>query len=104
MVKTYQGPYTYRKDVVDNWNSDAIGVYYCGELSLDGKTLIVHYVGKGCGDGGVRCRLQDHLNEDYWPDVTHFGFALCDFEHEASSYELSEIKRLKPKYNKVGVY
>lgn len=102
MVKNYQGPYQYQKSIVDNWNSSAIGVYYCGEIASNGN-LIVHYVGKGCGDGGIKCRLQDHLNEDSWPDVTHFGFCLCDYGSDADTHEMAEIRRLQPKYNTVGV-
>ncbi len=103
MVKQYQGHYSYDKKVIDDWNSSAIGVYYLGTLAPNGN-LTVYYIGKGCGDGGIRSRLQDHLNEDYWPDVTHFGYCLCDFGSDADTHEMAEIRKFQPKYNKVGTY
>ena len=101
MVQKYNGHYEYSSKIVDGWDSSAIGVYYCGYVNSN-SVLVTHYVGKGTGDGGVRKRLQDHLREDYWPDVTHFGFKLCDSAREAEVHEADEIVRLQPKYNKIG--
>lgn len=102
MVHPFQGPFSYTKNVIDNWNSSAIGVYYCGYKTADGK-LIVLYIGKGCSNGGIKCRLQDHLRDDYWPEVTHFGYHLCDTSFEADKHEIAEIALYKPRYNTIGV-
>ena len=101
MVQEYKGPYQYSEKVVSDWNSTAIGVYYCGYIGSNGK-LTVLYVGKGVGDGGIRSRLLDHLRYDRWPDVTHFGYCICNTAKEAEDFEASEIKRLQPKYNTQG--
>lgn len=101
MIQEYKGPYQYSEKIVSDWNSTAIGVYYCGYVSSNGK-LTVLYVGKGVGDSGVRGRLLDHLQEDHWPDVTHFGYCICSTAKEAEDFEVSEIKRLQPKYNTQG--
>lgn len=100
MIQEYKGPYPYTEKVVGDWDSSAIGVYYCGYPS-NGK-LSVLYVGKSVGDGGIRGRLLDHLRDDYWPDVTHFGYRVCSTTKETEDFEASEIARLKPKYNKQG--
>ena len=98
MIYSFKGPYAYTDTVLEPWNSDAIGVYYCGFMTSDGKLSIL-YIGKGTGDGGMRKRLLDHLREDYWPDTTHFGFHQCDTIAESESHEIAEIKIYKPKYN-----
>jgi len=100
MIQEYKGPYQYSDKVVGDWDSDAIGVYYCGYLS--GGNLSVLYVGKSVGDGGIRGRLLDHLRDDYWPDVTHFGYRVCGTVRETEDFEAREIARLNPKYNKQG--
>ena len=100
MVQEYKGPYQYSDKIVGDWDSNAIGIYYCGYPS--NNTLSVLYVGKGVGDAGIRGRLLDHLRDDYWPDATHFGFCVCGTVKEAEDFEASEIKRLQPKYNKQG--
>lgn len=100
MVHAYQGDYSYNEDIVGNWNSTAIGVYYCGSLTTAG--LRPHYIGIGTGDAGIRGRLLDHLREDYWADVTHFGYHQCDTAEEAKGWEAQEILRYRPKYNKQG--
>ncbi len=101
MIYSFKHPYSYTSKVVEGWESNAIGVYYCGYLTTDGKLTIL-YIGKGTGEGGMRKRLLDHLNEDYWPDATHFGFHQCDTAREAEDHEAAEIKLYKPKYNKLG--
>lgn len=100
MIQTYKGHYPYNKKVVSNWNSTAIGVYYFGYLNTNG--LYVLYVGKATGDEGIRGRLLQHLREDEWPDVSHFGYCICSTSQEAEDFEASEIKRLKPKHNIQG--
>lgn len=101
MIHDFKGPYTYSETVVSDWNFDAIGVYYCGTRTTDGK-LTPLYIGKGTGEGGIRSRLLDHLSEDNWLDVTHFGYHICDTTAEAEDYEMEEIDKYKPKCNKVG--
>jgi len=101
MVQKYKGHYEYSPRVVDGWDSNAIGVYYCGEINANGN-LVPHYIGKGTGDGGIRRRLQDHLREDYWPNVTHFGFIVCDTIRESEIHEANEIAAHKPKHNEIG--
>lgn len=101
MIHEFKGNYTYSESVVKNWNSAAIGVYYCGFV-LENGNLKPLYIGKGTGEGGMRSRLLDHLSKDYWPDVTHFGYHECDTISEAESFELEEIERFKPKYNGQG--
>lgn len=100
MTHPYKGHYPYNNTVVGDWDSDATGVYYCGYILND--TLIVHYVGKAVAEGGIRNRLLQHLGEDKWPDVTHFGYCVCTTTNEAETLEAAEIKRLQPKYNKQG--
>lgn len=101
MIYKYEGQFSYSDDVVRNWNSNAIGVYYCGHITTTGG-LKPNYIGKGCGDGGMRSRLLNHLVEEYWPDVTHFGYHKCDTEKEALDFEAEEIEKYKPKYNLQG--
>ncbi|MCC6290861.1 hypothetical protein IT398_02250 [Candidatus Nomurabacteria bacterium] len=101
MVYPFKYPYHYTAKVVEGWDSSAIGVYYCGMLTTDGKLTIL-YIGKGTSDGGIRVRLLDHLRDDYWPDATHFGYHRCDTVAEAERHEAEEIKKYQPKYNKVG--
>ena len=101
MVQPYKGNYQYDKKVITEWDSSAIGVYYCGYVNSN-KTLDVLYVGKGVGDNGIRGRLLDHLRDDYWPDVTRFGYRICSTAKEAEDLEATEIKRLNPKYNQQG--
>jgi len=100
MIHSYKGPYSYTKKVVSNWNSTAIGVYYCGKLNCDNLESL--YIGKGTSESGIRARLLDHLAKDYWSDVTHFGYRICDTSTEAGELEAKEIARCKPKYNNQG--
>jgi len=97
MIQPYKGHYSYNKRVVSDWDSTAIGVYYCGYLSIN--NLYVLYVGKATSNEGIRGRLLQHLKENKWPDVSHFGYCVCSTSKEAEDFEASEIKRLKPKYN-----
>ena len=101
MIHEFNGPYTYSKKIIEEWNSNAIGVYYCG-LKSDNGGLKPLYIGKGTGEGGIRSRLLDHLSKNYWPDVTHFGYQICDTSDEAKNFEAEEIAKYKPKYNDQG--
>ena len=101
MIYPFKHPYSYSTNIVEGWNSNVIGVYYCGYTGNDGKFYIL-YIGKGTGSGGMRERLLCHLREDYWPDATHFGYHACDNVKEAEDYEMAEINLYKPRYNKIG--
>ena len=101
MIYPFNSPYQYTAYTVEGWNSAVIGVYYCGFLNSNNQ-LVPLYIGKGTGEGGIKSRLIDHLRDDYWPDVTHFGFHVCDYIHEADNYEATEILKYKPRYNKIG--
>jgi len=102
MVHNYRGNYIYSQKVISEWDSTAIGVYYCGAPNSPTSLKPVLYIGKGAGEGGMRARLLDHLENDNWSDVTHFGYRTCDTVKEAEDFEASEIKRCQPKYNQVG--
>jgi len=101
MVDKYQGHFQYNNGIISNWDSSVIGVYYCGYLDADNKLCIL-YIGKGVGDNGIRGRLLDHLREDHWPDVTHFGYHICSSADKAENWEAEEIQKYKPQYNKIG--
>ncbi len=101
MVHGFQGNYTYSEKVVGDWKSNAIGVYYCGYPTTEGKLRLL-YIGVGTSENGMRGRLLDHLREDYWPDATHFGYQQCDSAKEALDWESAEILKYKPKYNTQG--
>ena len=98
MVHPYEGHYTYNENVVKNWKSTAIGIYYCGFLTTENK-LHPLYIGIGTGDEGIKGRLLDHIRDDNWPDVTHFDYQICDTIKEAENWEIEEIQRYQPKYN-----
>lgn len=101
MIHPFQGPYSYDSQTVSNWQDPPIGVYYCGVLLSNG-VLAAYYVGQAVGEGGIRGRLLQHLNEPKWRDVTHFGFVACDNAFEAQRHEAQEILRCEPKYNVQG--
>ena len=101
MIYQFKGPYLFDNATISGWNSSAIGVYYCGAKTADGK-LAVSYIGKSVADGGMRGRLLQHLSERKWPDVTHFGYKQCDTAVETEHHELAEIAKYKPKYNIQG--
>lgn len=103
MIHQYQGNYLYNQPTIDGWNSNRIGVYYCGSILPNGNLLPL-YIGKGVGQDGIKGRLLQHLNQDVWPDVTHFGYSVCDTSKEAEDLESAEISRFKPKYNIHGKF
>lgn len=99
MIHPYQGHYNYNNATVGGWGSTATGVYYCGYIGQTDKKLYPLYIGKGTGEKGMRDRLLAHLREERWPDVTAFGFCMCDAAKEADEFEIQEIRRCRPKYN-----
>lgn len=101
MIHPYEGTYGYSDAVVRGWNSNAIGVYYCGYVTAD-NNLSVLYIGKGAGTGGMQERLLYHLQSENWPDVSCFGYCRCDTVSEAKNWETEEIARYRPKYNEQG--
>lgn len=101
MIESYKGNYPYNEKVIGDWNSTAIGVYYCGR-PVTNESLSVLYIGKATSIQGIRGRLLQHLGEDKWPDVSHFGYCVCSTSKEAEDFEASEIRRCKPKYNTQG--
>ncbi len=101
MIYNYQGHYLYNDEIIGNWNSRAIGVYFCGFLTAQNQLQPV-YIGVGTGNGGMRDRLLCHLRDDYWPEATHFGYHLCDNAEEALRWEAEQILAHQPKYNERG--
>ncbi len=101
MIYAYQGHFLYSQPVISEWDSDRIGVYYCGYILSNGNLLPL-YIGQAVGQDGIRGRLLQHLNQENWPDVTHFGYCVCDTTKEAADFESAEIARLKPGYNVQG--
>jgi len=102
MIQGYKGNYSYNETTVSGWNSAEIGVYYCG-YRLQNGSLFPLYVGKATSNIGIRGRLLQHLSEDKWPDVSRFGYCVCSTSGEAEDLEATELARLKPKYNTLGV-
>ena len=101
MIKDFSGPHSYNQKIVSDWDSSGIGVYYCGAINTEGK-LVVYYIGRAVSDKGIRGRLLEHLGENKWYDITHFGFHYCDTVNEACDFEMKEIATYKPKYNIQG--
>lgn len=101
MIYQYQGNYSYNQPNISSWNNTQKGVYYCGTLDQSGN-LIPYYVGQAIGQEGIRGRLLQHLNQDRWIDITHFGYRVCDTEKEANDLESAEIANYQPKYNTQG--
>ncbi len=93
---TYNGEYSFTKEVITNWRSSATGVYFLFE-----GTQIV-YVGSAVSDEGIRGRLLQHINERNFPYVTNFGYKAIAGKDAVLAHELAEIKRLQPKHNTVG--
>lgn len=99
MICSYRGHYGYNKVSILADAPDSIGIYYCGNIDLNGDLLPL-YIGRAKGDGvSIRSRLLDHIQNDYWPDVTHYGYRVCSTKFEVESLEPQEIKKYNPKYN-----
>jgi len=88
MIQSFNGPYSFDDSTISDWDSTIIGVYYCGIKTTDGK-LTIYYIGRAIGDEGIRGRLLQHLDENKWHDVTHFGYEECGTAQEAISHEAS---------------
>ena len=101
MIYSYKGHYSYSDSIIRDWDSTDIGVYYCGYINTNDKLTIL-YIGKGTGEDGIRGRLLDHLRSDVWPNITHFGYHICDTKLEATEWEKKEIEKYKPSYNTQG--
>ena len=101
MIHIYQGHFLYNNPNINGLNSNEVGVYYCGYIAQSGN-LIPLYIGKATGQEGIRGRLLQHLSQDNWSDVTHFGYCICDTKIETDNLEGSEINCYKPKYNSQG--
>ena len=101
MIQPYQGHCEYSEGMIDLLDPDEIGVYYCGYKTPDNR-LIPLYIGKGISDTGIRGSLLEHLKNENWPDVTHFGYQACDTVRESEALEKTEINEYKPTYNTQG--
>lgn len=100
MIRDYKGPFPFNRATLEEWDSCEKGVYYIGVLN-SASQLLVYYIGKGCGEGGMKERLLSHLGR--WKDATHFGYHGCDHVPTIDTYEVSEITTYKPRYNVQGV-
>ena len=101
MIGSYRGQYRFNTTGIKANAPTSFGVYYCGVP--DGTSMKAYYVGKAArGDSGIQQRLLDHEAENKWSDVTCFGYKATSTAAEADKLEAAEIKRLNPKYNKVG--
>lgn len=102
MTQPYSGHTLFSTPWIQIYASKTWGVYYCGSLNTKGE-LVPLYIGRAAGNGvTIQSRLLDHFTQDYWPDVTHFGFRACSSSIEAIDLELIEIKSYQPKYNMKG--
>lgn len=98
MVYDYVGHHRYNAISVSVSAPEVTGVYYCGHLNLRSE-LIPLYIGKSIN---IRERLQSHLNNERWSDVSHFGYRKCSTQKEAEDLEAVEIRRHNPRYNEQG--
>jgi len=103
MIQAYKGQFAYQKLFVQLSTPEKIGVYYLGMINNNGVFQVL-YVGKSTNqNGGIRARILEHIGLGEWPDITNFGYCICDTQTETENFEITEIKRLNPKYNqKVG--
>lgn len=100
MIYAYAGHYPYTEQLININAPESIGVYYCGYVNNQ-NVLVTLYVGRAMGTGvTIRSRIQDHFRNDNWSDVSHFGYAICSTAKDAEDFEVSEIRRLQPKYNR----
>ena len=99
MFSIYTGHFAYNKVSILQNAPYGIGIYYCGVVLKDGK-LYPAYIGRAKGNGVTICsRLLDHIRDDNWPDITHFGYRPCITGQEAEDLEIQEIRNYNPKYN-----
>ena len=98
----YQGHYSYNSISALLSAPNSKGIYYCGFVNQQGL-LVPMYVGRARGDGvTIRSRLLDHLRNDKWLGVTHFGFTVYSTELFIDAIEGIEISRFQPIYNTQG--
>ncbi|OGM97334.1 MAG: hypothetical protein A2735_03120 [Candidatus Yanofskybacteria bacterium RIFCSPHIGHO2_01_FULL_41_21] len=104
-MEPFKGPYVYSEKIIREWNSTAVGVYYIGAKTPENQ-LRIFYIGKAVSGGGIRKRLLEHLTENKWNDVTHFGFHIFKTDNikEIEEFEKEEIAKYNPKHNIKGVY
>jgi len=110
MIGKYMGNYTYDKQFINLNAPENIGVYYMGTLNNNGS-LGTLYVGRAKGNAvSIKSRLLDHINNNEWPDITHFGYVVCTSEAEVEDLEkkrssdveiLNTIKESGKKYETV---
>lgn len=101
MIQSYSGHYLYNKVSITSNAPGTFGVYYCG--FINGNNLTPLYIGRAAGDGvTIKSRLLDHLSNDRWPNVTHFGFRICTTKTEAIDQEALDIRAFQPPYNTQG--
>jgi excinuclease UvrABC nuclease subunit len=98
MVHPYRGSYYFTEQSINTNAPSSIGVYYCGYILQRGG-LKPLYIGRS---NNIEERLLNHLANQGWQDVTHFGYHECDTEQDAMDFEASEITKYKPKYNDQG--
>lgn len=102
MIYPYNGHHSYDRPTISYKAPEAIGVYYCGAINTAGN-LVPYYIGRAMGEGvSISSRLLDHLRENNWPGVAHFGYCICTTQKEAEEFEKSEIQKFQPRYNTQG--
>jgi len=102
MTGIYQGHFQFNQLGMLMSAPQAQGVYYCGSLNSQNQ-LIPAYIGRAKGNGvTINSRLNDHLRDDHWSGVTHFGYILCSTDQETIALEANEIASYKPIYNTIG--
>ncbi len=101
MVGNYIGHFTYNQLGILMSAPQSQGIYYCGWVNPQNQ-LVPLYIGRAKGTGvTINSRLSDHLKDDWWTDVTHFGYVTCSLDQEAINLEAAEIDKYKPKYNTI---
>ncbi len=103
MINQYKGNYQYSEISILISAPKEIGVYYVGILNREGE-LWPFYIGRAMGEGvTIKSRILDHLRENKWLDITHFGYQICSNKQEVEILEKKQILKYKPKYNKQGI-
>ena len=98
---SYFGHHPFNAFSINLFAHTGSGVYYCGYIN-EHSQLVPLYIGRAAGlSVSVKSRLLDHLRDQLWDGITHFGYTPCSPE-EAVAWEAMEIKSRQPYYNKVG--
>lgn len=96
--------YPFDADGIASHAPDEPGVYYLLEYPWSEPRCVYLYVGRAKGvTTSIRSRLFDHRREGDIPGVTHFAYRTCSTASEAEALERSEITRLCPTHNSVGL-